>query len=217
MGAREIEQRTCQPGDFRAEVEQPLARVQAQGTDHLVVARTSRVYLLAGLPRPPGQEPLQGGVAVLLVIPNSEPAGVDFGKRLPQRIPQRGELGRLKDADRAEHLGVREAGDRVGLQQLPVMDAIVADREALDGRIKMTALVPELGPVPQLGLRSAHDAPSSPTRATHTFSIFSVASAAASTWSELTPLVVSVSPSPRHVIVHCTIASECPPGGMETT
>ena len=159
-------------------------------------------------PDPPGQEPLQGGVAVLLVIPNAEPAGVDLAKRLLQRRPKRREIVRPKDADRGEHVGVREAGDRVGLQQLAVMDAVVADREALDGRVQMAALVPEFGPVPQPCPCPAHDAPSSPTRATHRFSIFSVASAAARTWSELTPLVVSVSPSPRHVIVHCTIASE---------
>ena len=120
-----------------------VAQEELEVHEHLVVAGTAGVDLLADLAQLAGEQEFDLGVDVLDVGLEREVAGLDALRDAGQGGVQHGQLVRRQQADAFQHLDVRPGALHVVARQPEVQHAVVADREAVDGLGRRSAFIPK--------------------------------------------------------------------------
>ena len=120
-----------------------VPQVEAQGGEHLVVARAAEVEAGAGLADPLRQAGLEGGVDVLVVERDLQsPAACSrASSSSPARMAARSSAARSPAS--CEHLGVGDRGAHVVGDEAGVEAVVLAGGVAQDPLVERLALVPE--------------------------------------------------------------------------
>ena len=134
-----VEERAHRTGDLP----QFVAQEQFEVHQHLIVARASRVDLLACVAEPPREHQLHLGVHVLRAGFDLEASGLDFGGDLPQSRGQRLQLLAGQQADLLEHGDMRQRPFDVVARQPHVQLAVLSHGVLLDHSVRLEALVPK--------------------------------------------------------------------------
>ncbi len=127
----------------QGELRQCLAHVQAQGGEHLVIARAAQMNARAGRANALGQASFECGLAILVAELDAPlPARVRRRQRLESRTDRRA-VGRAKQALRLKHLCVGDGRAHVVGHQAFIECVVLAGGESQHPLIERCALVPQ--------------------------------------------------------------------------
>ncbi len=124
---------------------QLVAQEEFQIDQHLVVARASRVDLLAHVAQAARQQQFDLRVDVLDLRFDAEIPRLDLGGDRFEPLGQTGQFVGRQEADRFEHADVGQRAADVVARQAQVERAVFAHGVAFDQRVRVVAFIPEFG------------------------------------------------------------------------